>query len=820
MAGRVQAPDRTMNRAATATRSTYAGLFTITLATLTYEILLTRIFSVTMWYHFSFVAISVAMFGMTAGAILVYLSPGFFRQERLRRHLAAGSLLFAVTVVASFLIHLAIRPTYELTLTGICSVIVFYIVIAVPFVFSGVCVSLVLTRFPKQVGRLYAADLAGAAAGCVMVVLALKITDGPTAVLFVALLAGLASLFFGMPLGRTRLRRAAAICCVVLAGLGVANTVLAARQTPLLRLWWVKGKFEFWPLYEKWNSFSRITVTGSKDVLREPFGWGLSAAWPPGRKVRYLWLTIDAGAGTILPAYKGDGNLEGLQHLKYDVVNVAHWIRSDAKTLVVGSGGGRDILSALVFGHKSVTAVEINEDILDAVNREFGDFTGHLDRDGRITFVNDEARSFIARQSDSFDIMQISLIDTWAATAAGAFVLTENSLYTVEAWRTFLQRLTGDGILTISRWYWAQKPGEVYRLVALAAASLKSVGVADPRSNMVVIRNMTPQGSDTGPDGVGTILLSRKPFSNRDLDTLEQLCKKMQFEMVLSPRSSLDRNFDALATGQHLDKVSDRLRLNVQAPTDDTPFFFHQLRLKDIFDREEPAEGVARINLKAVAVLGTLLITVVSLTVLCLIVPLVSRGPKGALKRSWSLLIFFACIGMGFMLVEISQMQRLIVFLGHPTYGLSVVLFSLLVSAGLGSYSTRWGQRSGPRLVRLAALLGLLCVFGAFTREIITSFEASVTAVRICVAVAILFPLGLFMGMAFPMGMKLASVRSPTLTPWLWGVNGATSVCASVLAVAIALSFGITTSFWSGFACYVAAFLAFLWASRAGKKLP
>ncbi len=800
-----------MDRPATATRSTYAGLFMVTLATLSYEILLTRIFSVTMWYHFSFVAISVAMFGMTAGAILVYLWPGFFRQERVQGHLAGSSLLFAIMILVSFVIHLLIQPSYELTLKGICSVIIFFIVIAVPFIFAGICVCLVLTRFPKQVGRLYAADLAGAAAGCVVVILMLRITDGPTAVVFVALLAGLGSLLFGVPLGRSKLRWAAALVCLYLAGFGVANTMLAARQKAPLRLWWVKGNLEAKPLYEKWNSFSRITVTGSKDELKEPFGWGLSSECPRDRKVRLLWLTIDAGAGTILPAY--DGDLKALEHLKYDVVNVAHHIRSDGKTLIVGSGGGRDVLSALVFGQKRVVAVEINEDILDAANRVFGDFTGHLDRDERVTFVNDEARSFIARQTDSYDIIQISLIDTWAATAAGAFVLTENSLYTVEAWRTFLHRLTDDGILTISRWYWAEKPGEVYRLVGLAAASLKSVGVANPRTNMVVIRNMTPQGY-SGPEGVGTILLSRNAFTDRDLDALEQLCKKMKFEMVLSPRSPPHPYFDDLATGNNLDKVSDRLRLNVQAPTDDTPFFFHQLRLKDIFDRDEPAEGVARINLKAVAVLGTLLITVVSLTVLCLIVPLISRGPKGALKGSWSLLIFFACIGMGFMLVEISQMQRLIVFLGHPTYGLSVVLFSLLVSAGLGSYSTRWGQRPGLRLVRLAALLGLLCVFGAFTRGIITSFEASVTAVRISVAVAILFPLGLFMGMAFPMGMKLASARSPTLTPWLWGINGATSVCASVLAVAIALSFGITTSFWAGLACYAAAFVAFLWASR------
>ena len=786
----------------------YAGLFLATLATLMYEVLLTRIFSVTMWYHFSFVAVSVGMFGMTAGAMLVYLLPRTFRPERVEANLAWSSLAFAVAAVGSFAAQQFLHPVYEMTAPGIASVVLFYAVIAAPFVFSGTCVCLALTQFPGQVGRLYAADLAGAAAGCVLLVCVMKVADAPSSVFVVSLLAGAAAGLFALRLPGPKLRWVAALWCAAAGGVAVVNTVLAHRQQPLIRLRWVKGKVEPRPRYEKWNCFSRVAVTGSPEELRRPFGWGLSAVYPRDRKVRLMWLVIDAGAGTVLTGY--DGNTAGLEYLKHDVVNLAHWLRKDADTLVVGAGGGRDVLSALAFGQKSVVGVEINESILEAVNGRFGEYTGHLDRDPRVTFVNDEARSFAARGAAPLDIIQISLIDTWAATAAGAFVLTENALYTVEAWETFLRRLRPNGILTVSRWYRSARPGEALRTVALAASALKRIGVAEPRDHILLVRNVLSQVGAEEPHGIGTLLVSPTPLAAGDLATVRDLCERMRFEVVVGPDSTADRDFAVLASGHGVEAVSDRLGLDVAAPTDDAPFFFNQLRWKDLLDPDARRRAAGQANLQAVTVLGTLLVTVVLLTVLCLIVPLLSRADRRALKGSGALLVFFAAIGMGFMLVEVSQMQRLIVLLGHPTYGLTVVLLALLLSAGAGSYSTRWAPRAAP--LRLLVLLGGLVAFGVLTPSIIGQFRASVTPVRIAAAVGVLLPLGLFMGMAFPIGMGLASARSPALTPWLWGVNGATSVCASVLAVVIALAFGISRAFWAGTACYALAAAAFLWA--------
>jgi len=802
----------------TARKGTYAGLFLVALSTLMYEILLTRIFSVTVWYHLAFFAISVAMFGMTVGAIIVYLCPHFFMEERAPAQLALASLLFALAVVASFMTHLSIPLSMSISLLTVYSFALTYVVIAVPFIFSGIAVCLALTRFPKQVSQLYAADLAGAALGCVLLIYTLKLTDGPTAVIAVALLGSIGAILFAASARAGKLTAAALIASLLLLTFVVGNTALVRRQSPLLRLMWVKGAYEPPPLYEKWNSFSRIQVGGNPTQPLSPLAVSFSLGYPLTEKLPQLYLSIDACAGTVLTKFQG--NLKDVEYLKYDLVNFVHYLRPDSRVLVVGVGGGRDVLSALEFGQKSVVGVEINEEILKTVNGRFGDFTGHLDRDPRVTFVNDEARSYIARQTEKFDIIQTSFIDTWAATAAGAFVLAESPLYTVEAWKIFLDHLTPNGVVTFSRWYFRERPGEVYRLTSLAVTALMQKGVTNPREHIVIVRYMPPPrpSSESLPDGVGTILVSRSPFSEKDLATIGEVARRLLFEIVLSPKVALDETFAKIASGQGLKEFASQYPLNIAAPTDDSPFFFHMLRLRNVLRRDLWQQGTVTFNMKAVFVLASLLLTVIVLTLLCIIVPLTLTSRKAVLQGALPLFVYFAGIGFGFMLIEISQLQRLIVFLGHPTYGLAVVLFALLLSSGLGSFLTGNVTVEGARgsgAIRLLMLLGILVLFGLVTPYATRQFQGSVTRLRILLAVAILFPLGLFMGMAFPLGMKVASQKSAQLTPWLWGINGATSVCASVLAVVIALSSGISTSFWTGFGCYIAAALAFLWACRA-----
>lgn len=782
----------------TATKYSYAGLFLVTQATLMYEILLTRIFSVTMWYHFAFMAISIAMFGMTAGAVLVYFFPDYFKPERTNQHLGLYSLLFALSTVISFWIDLRIPfiTTDQLRIVSFT-----YLVTAIPFVFSGICVSLALTRFPLQLSKLYAADLAGAAFGCVALIFSLRITDGPTTVLILTLLATIGSVLFLMEVSARRLLKFSFACCILLAVFTVAQ-----YGSDLMKLHWAKGVVESKPLYEEWNSYSRVRVVEDSGPQRI-FGWGLSPVLSPIQTVKELKLDIDAGAATVLTEF--DGDLKKLDFLKYDVTNMIHFIRPDSSVLVIGAGGGRDVLSALVFDQNKVIGVEMNTDVLKAVNEKFADFTGHLYKHPKVSFVNEEARSYVAWQKEKFDIIQASLIDTYAATAAGAFVLSENSLYTVEAWKIFLKHLKPDGVLTFSRWYFPL-PGQVYRLTSIATTALMELGVKQPRDHIVVVVGGQSQGVP-----MGTILVSNSPFSKRDLDIIKEVADKLQFRTVLSPEYSIDPIFAAIASGSKFDSLAQNFPLDISAPTDDRPFFFYMQKLKDAFTTDVPEQGE-----DALFVLGTLLILVVVLTSVCIFVPLFIKTKNQKTKGSASLILYFAAIGFGFLLIEISQMQRLTIFLGHPTYSLSVMLFALLFSSGIGSYLTQniqlatLKQNAFRRFILLFIALILLGILTPYVSELFQSFPNSV---RILIAVLLIFPAGLFMGMLFPIGMKMASGDREPIKPWLWGINGATSVCASVLAVVIAMSFGISTAFWCGVAFYIVACVALL---RTSNPLP
>jgi hypothetical protein len=793
-----------------ATRRTAFGLAFVALSTLMYEILLTRIFSVTMWYHFAFVAISVAMFGMTVGALIVYLKPAWFPAERVRRQLAVGSVIFPVLVVASFLTQLSIPFRVHPSIVAIWAIVLTYAVIAAPFVLSGVIVALTLTRFPRDVGRLYAFDLIGAALGCVLLVWLLEITDGPTAVLAISALAAIGGVFYALDEGSTKLVRWSALVSLALIVAAAGHTVMVWRGFPVLRILYVKAGFEARPLYERWNSYSRIRVFGNPDADEKPYAWGMSPKWPADRTVKQLHLDIDVAAGTVLT--KKPATPAEAEHLEYDVTNIGYYLRPKGHALVVGVGGGRDVLSALHFGATKVTGVEINTNILETLNGRFGEFTGHLDRDPRVRFVNDEARSFIARNDERYDVIQISLIDTWAATAAGAFVLSENSLYTVEAWDIFLSHMTPRGLLSVSRWSFSDRPGEVYRMTALATAALQRRGVADPRAHMAIVRSIRGDGGDNAPDGIGTLLVSPSPLDASDRATLAAQAERLGFQVSLDATQATDPMLARLASASDLDAVVAAHPINIAPPTDDSPFFFNMLRLRDVLRLDLLKHGKSSHNMEAVFVLGTLLFTVLLLTALCIGVPLFVASDRRALTGAAPLVTFFAAIGLGFMLIETSQMQRLIVVLGHPTYGLTVVLFSLLLSSGIGSALTSRiapGNVGPAGLVRLGSLLGLLIVFGLITPLLTHRIEGAATPIRIAVSAALLAVPGVFMGMAFPLGLSLARTR-PALTPWLWGVNGATSVCASVLAVAISLSTTISTAFWVGSFCYLVALGAFV----------
>ena len=791
--------------------TTYAGLFFVTLATLMHEILLTRIFSVALWYHFAFMAISVAMFGMTAGAIVVYLRPKTFTVERAPEQLAWCALGYALSMLVSTVVFLKLPldPTPDINAAKLLSWGASYLVIAVPFVLSGTVVAVALTKFPAELNRLYAADLVGAALGCLLLVWVLPF-GGATAIVVVATLGAAGAVLFAASVADRSVYRASSAALAGLFVFAVIHGLLERQNRPIIEI--TDAMHNPVSVYRslKWNSHSRVGVAGDPDIWQPASGWGLSDRTDAQKKmVHSLVVTIDTFAATPITGF--DGDLRKHAYLMDDVTNMVHRIRRDADVAIVGVGGGRDVLSSLVFDQKSVLGVELNANVLGAITGDFADFSGRLGDNPKVTLVNDEARSYITRSNRRFDVLQLSLIDTFAATVAGAFVLSENALYTADAWTTFLEHLKPHGVLTVSRWFYPAQPSEALRLTSLARTALSRIGVSNPRPNVVVVKAPHANGpAGLIGSGVANVMVSRDPFSHEDLTVLRRDATRLGFEIVVSPEEAEDPRF-AEMLGPDADKLIASFPLDLSAPTDDRPFFFHMLRLKDFNDPLaanflDPNHG----QLKAVRLLVVLLVVVSVLTLGCLVVPLAVVSDRRALRGNGSLLSYFFAIGLGFMFVEMSSMQRLMVMLGHPTYALSVVLFTLLVGTGVGSYrSSRIVApgRLSPRTA-LLVLLAVLVVSGLALPGIVKALPGATNPVRIGVSASLLLVMGFFLGMPFPLGMRAAERRGAELMPWLWGLNGAASVLCSVGAAAVALSLGIGATFWCGLVCYVVAFVS------------
>jgi hypothetical protein len=776
----------------------YAGVAVVTSATLMLQLIQTRILSVMVWYHLAFFVISLAMFGWTAGALWVYLRGERFTPGRLAADLSSFSAAFAVSIVASLLLQLTLAPSEIPSVTSWLAWSALALGLALPYVFSGVLVSLALTRSSLPVGRVYAADMIGAAAGCLGVLALLDATDAPSAILWVSALVAASGALF-------RRGRAPGILAVALAALALVNSVTPYGLYP----WVVKGRVEArgpdW-LLERWNSFSRVIVI--EHPSRDPQLYGRSPRMPPGPwKVEQRWLNIDGEAATFM--YRFAGDLQAMGFLRYDVTNLAYYLPGRAKAAVVGAGGGRDVLSALVFGLTDVTAVEINPIFVRLLTEEpgFADYAG-LAGLATVRFVEDEARSWFARTEQSFDVIQMTLIDTWAATGAGAFTLSENGLYTVEGWRTFLSRLTPRGVFTVSRWYAPGAVNETGRLVSLTAAALMSLGVEDVRRHLILV----------AIDNVATLLVSRSPFSASDLAAIHEAAAALEYRVLIGAQgpasAELLESIVSAKSPAELQSRTSALALDLTAPTDDRPFFFNQLPLqrprqilawaRQGFGSVQTV-GVAAGNLSATATLLMLLTVATGLVTVTLLVP-----ARRALRDVGARLViggsaYFLFIGLGYMAVEIGLLQRMSVFLGHPTYALSVVLFTLILATGVGSLlSERIAIDKPWKLTAWAVLTAAYTGSLPFWMpDVVLEAASAGLAGRAAVCVAILAPAGLLMGFGFPTGLRLTSAVDRRPSPWFWGINGAASVLSAILAVACSLAFGIGVTLLLGAACYL-----------------
>ncbi len=781
-------------------RGTYLGLFLTSLSALMLEILLTRIFSVVTWYYFAFFAISVAMFGFTIGALTVFLKKDWFPQEKLTRRMALVALLFGISTDIALCIFLSIPFHPRLTGVGVFSTVFVYLVISMPFVFAGIIVCLCLTRFPRKVGLLYAADLVGAGVGAFMVFPVLNAMDAPTAIFLVGATGAAGALFFMMAHKESTLYRTSAVVFFSLTFIMTVNFLFQPVSVEFVKMRYRK------PVDEAWNAFSRIAVY-PLHLRKIPYSWGLSPAFKPKEIIGERMLDIDGVSETVMTLF--DGRLESVEHLKYDVTHIAHYLKNNAKVFVIGVGGGRDILAAKVFGQKEVVGAEINDRIIEMVNYRFGDFTGHLDKLPGVRIINDDARSAITRMDEKFDIIQASCIATWSATTAGAFSLAENSLYTVEAWKTFFDHLKPDGILSFNRWYSPDYPAQLLRLTSLAARTLSDAGAKDPGRHIVIVRNPA-----RGHMPSATILVSKAPFSKEKLAKLRDVVKRLQFKFEYDPDGYRNPLFQSVIDNVNNSEFFRTTPLDLTPPTDNRPFFFYMLRPGDLFKGRELKFKEQRFNLEGITMLFVLLIVSILLCVAFIFAPLLYSLKKSAVKPPLGGLsvglLFFAAIGFGYILVEIAMLQRLIIFLGHPIYSITVVIFAMLVSSGLGSLSSGYitgekGARPRHITAALTALLVLLVAILYIQPALLKGFVMSGIYTRIAVSLLFLFPLGFLMGLPFPMGMSIAARKLKDFTPWFWAVNGATSVVSSVLSVCISISLGFTATLAAGIFCYVVA---------------
>jgi hypothetical protein len=772
-----------------------AGVFAISAATLMYEVLLTRIFSVTMWYHCAFFAISAAMFGAAAGAAIVYAAPRVFTSERALPALIWASLAFGVSVPLTLGLHLRLAE-WLLGMSRLSTALPGFATATPPFVLSGIAICIALTKLPVRTSSIYASDLAGASLGCVAIVLLLRYVDGPTAAFLIGTLAVAAAMLFALEAnGRIRAVTAAALVATVAVSIGAVS--MSRSGAPLVRIRAAKGAVERPALWEQWNSFSRIRVEGDPEKIRHPFGWGLSPR-AGHAEARELTINIDAASGTVLTRF--DGDLGAVDYLKYDVTNLVHWLRPSSDVLIIGTGGGRDVLSALAFRQARITGIEINEAILRAANGAYGDFTGHLDRIPNVRFINDEARSYLERSPDRHDVILITLIDTWAATAAGAFALTENSLYTAEAWDLFLRRLSDHGVLAVSRWYRHPLPYETWRMLALATEALRRRGVTNPRAHLILAKSRSTD-SDRGVD-VATLLVSRAPFTASDLSTFDRVTTDLAFEAVVTPAAASNSVVEAIANGDAA-SVMASLPADISTPTDDRPFFFSNFRFSKILPLPQRNSPAAPAN-------SGVLLGLAGATTLCTIAGIFApmKVADSGRRPPLRLLIFFAAIGLGFMFIEIGQMQRFSLFLGHPTLSMVVALPTLLLGSGIGSMLAGRLARPERHAAILAALFAVVGIAGLATPFVLRAAGSASIAERVGLCVVVLAAPALFMGMAFPIGAQGAR-NDGAILPWLWAVNGAASVCASVVAMILSTAAGISVTVSAGCAMYAIAFLAY-----------
>lgn len=769
----------------------YFGLSFTTLATLIVELSLTRIFSVVFYYHFAFLAISIALFGLGAGGVYSYVVAA--KPGNLYAKLGALGLCAAGAVMLALLIILFAPGDL-----GYIHLSVVYLASAMPFFFAGTVVSLVIGEAMERVDRAYFFDLAGAAAGCLLLIPFLHLFGGPNAVIAAAVLYLVSAAIWFHQAAANRAGGARRRAAAVLAALLLVILMAVNGKTRIIDVRTSKGMALPREVFTAWNSFSRIGVTGS----------------PGGYTV-----VIDGDATTGIASFDWQRGLSAEERFKllHEGQGFPYVLRPAAKTLVIGAGGGYDVARALAGGSRDITAVEINPIIAQSIMRDrFAADSHRIYFRPEVRVEEEDGRSFVRRSPEKYQVIQATLVDTWASTAAGAFALSENNLYTADAFYDYLSHLTPDGVLSFTRWGF-DPPRESLRLVSLAMDAFARLGEPDPASHVIAVRANAQNLRGWG--ALDTVLISRKPFTAADGTAIRQAAAEAHMDVVYAPGDAPSNPFGQLLTATDPQKFYDDYPYNIEPVNDDQPFFFYTVQPRDLWDFFRHASTLSadyKVNRAVPLLFGVVGISLLA-TALVLLLPrwlLGTRLPKqkGVVGFLW----YFLCLGAGYILIQVALIQRFILLLGHPEYALTVIVFSMLVWSGVGSYASKTLVAGDDgKLVRVLAFIAVLvAALAAGAGPLVTAAAAWPLAAKIAITALLIAPPAFLMGMPFPAGLRRLEQRHAPSVRWAWSLNAASSVLGSAGAIFLAIYLGLRATLLIGGALYLCAMMVILATGR------
>ena len=759
-------------------RALLASVLVMSFSSLVLELSLTRVFSVILFYHFAFLAISVALLGLGAGGVFAYLRQSWLSQWSIRQLGAALGLINAAAILLVLEFDLHIKADLGLTWRNFGRISAIYVSSALPFFLTGLFFAVVYARRREGITRLYAADLSGGALACLSVVPLLNFVGGPSTIIVAAAAMAVAAAVLGTAKWR-RIATAAAILLAVLAAVNYSGRLVDIVYAKGMR------RDQSWVEFARWNAISRVEVDNQG-----------------GARV----IVIDADASTyIMNTDPHDWRPDYRQNLMSAAPSVANILRPHGDYAIIGPGGGVDVLRAVANGSPSVTGIEINPIIVNDIMRgRYADYAHHLYEQPEVHMHIGDGRSWVRSAQQQFDVLQMTLVDTWASTAAGAFALSENNLYTVEAFREYFDHLKPDGIIAITRWEFKQ-PREALRVVSQELQVLNDRGVGNPAAHFMVVSD-GPLDEDGRPV---TVVFKKSAFTPEEEAAVKQHLAQYPKLVPLYLPSDADESspaakafFSLIHSGDPVD-FARGYDFNVAPVTDDAPFFFFTIKPASLLRGVIGGTGHGmdwRINL-GVVVLGIVLLMSLACVLLFLVVPLAMHAP--ARQESALGLMYFVAIGLGYILAEIAFIQRFVLFLGHPVYALTVVVFLMLLASGAGSVLSRRLLSDPQRLwVPLVIIFVLLIAYAWGLPPVLRTLVGLPFAVKLLVSAAVLAPLGFAMGMPFPTGLRLLTGAA---VEWAWAMNAAASVLGSVAAMVIAIRFGLAVTLACGAVSYLLA---------------